>query len=138
MHKFGHCLSQNFTCEIELLQAKLSLEQQSHGSVLPLLLKDKNSYILTYFGVDNSGKLIESVKRGGSVHSTYPVAFQESSLLSIENKTTSSLRRDRKRKLTLTKTPINSKRNHHVILKLNHLLLTFMISTHSNKKHCSG
>ena len=85
LHKLGHCMNYDLTCGIETSQARLALEQQSSSSTLPLLPKNNDNYVLTYFWVDNVDKLVGLMQGGGPVHSTHLVAFQEQSPYSMKN-----------------------------------------------------
>ena len=62
LNKLGHCMPHKLACEIEASQ------------VVP---NSESSSILTVFWVDNSDTVVEQVQGGGSVNTTYMMAFQE-------------------------------------------------------------
>ena len=101
LHKLGHCMNYDLTCEIETSQAKLALEQQSSSSISPLLPKNNVNYVLTYFWVGNVDRLVELMQGDGSVHSTHLVAFQEHRPYSMKNSQKKYFSRQKKRTLEL-------------------------------------
>ena len=79
VHKFGHCLNYNSTCEIETAQAEVAQENLQKGTFLPVQPVSEDKFVFSHFWVDNFDVLIDKQVGGGSVHTTHLVAFQEKS-----------------------------------------------------------
>ena len=86
LNKLGHCLNYNKTCEIETAIAKSISIRAKEKNILPILPVG-DEIILTFFWTDNFDVNIESQKGGGSIHTTYLMAFQES-VKGVPNNTT--------------------------------------------------
>ncbi|MEM7299099.1 MAG: hypothetical protein AAF391_12640, partial [Bacteroidota bacterium] len=101
LNNMGHCLHYNKTCEIETAIAQSSTILANEKSILPILPVGDET-ILTFFWVDNFDKNIESLKGGGSIHTTHLMTFQESSD-GVSNNTTCNvnLPKSKKRKILI-------------------------------------
>ena len=101
LNKLGHCLNYNKTCEIETAIAKSTSIRAKEKNILPILPVG-DEIILTFFWADNFDVNIESQKGGGSIHTTYLMAFQES-VKGIPNNTNNnvSLPRSKRKKTSI-------------------------------------
>ena len=77
LHKLGHCISYNTVCEIETAQAECALEAPKSNNILALkpILLDQT--VFTHFWVDNFDIKVDRIGGGGSINTTYLMAFQE-------------------------------------------------------------
>ena len=98
IHKLGHCISYNNTCEIEAAQAEIAIKvSQENSSILPLKPKSPNDTVLTHFWVDNFDVLVDKIGGGGAINTTHLVAYQEESESSTTNVNTEFLNVPRKK-----------------------------------------
>ena len=77
VHRLGHCLSYNTTCEIKTAVAECVLEQANKTDILPLKPVSEEYITPTFFWVDNFDVQIDRLSGGGSVNTTHLMAFQE-------------------------------------------------------------
>jgi len=77
IHKLGHCISYDLTCEIETAQAEIVLKESKENNILPLQPASPCDSVLTHYWVDNFDVNIDRTNGGGSVNTTPLVAYQE-------------------------------------------------------------
>jgi hypothetical protein len=116
IHKFGHCVNYNYTCEVETAYAEVSQESARRGSALPLQPKTPENRVFTHFWVDNFDVLVDRQIGGGSVHTTHLVAYQTPNPDSVERRQTMSIERRKCRRLhiediNIATIPIEKKKN---------------------------
>ena len=96
-NKLGHGMNYNLTCECETAIAEKSLRMAEQSNILPLEPFDCDSFVPTYFWVDNFDVTVEKVGGGGSVNTTHLVAFQEQVQGAVPKTETYSGERTRRR-----------------------------------------
>ena len=104
LNKLGHCIPYKLACKIEASQ------------VVP---NSESSSILTVFWIDNFDTVVEQVQGGGSVNTTYMMAFQEMTPETKINDNKVQIQRTRKRKFVgsefkLTHANINQRKILHL------------------------
>ena len=77
IHKLGHSISYNTVCEIETAQAECALVASKSLNVLALQPTLPDQTMFTHFWVENFDLKIDQIGGGGSIHTTYLMAFQE-------------------------------------------------------------
>ena len=99
LHKLGHCISYNTVCEIETAQAECALEAPKSNNILALkpILPDQT--VFTHFWVDNFDIKVDRIGGGGSINTTYLMAFQEHQSHSQPNINTITVPRKKSRVL---------------------------------------
>ena len=76
VHKMGHCLNYNTTCEIETAYAEVAQQNAKNECILPLQPQSTET-VFTHFWVDNFDVLVDRQAGDGSVNTTHLVAFQK-------------------------------------------------------------
>ena len=76
VHRLGHCLSYNMSCEIKTAVAERTLDAKQM-EFLPLQPSTDKYIAPTYFWVDNFDVQVDRLVGGGSINNTHLMAFQE-------------------------------------------------------------
>ena len=98
-HRLGHSIDYKFVCEIETALAEAAQIFATESEALPVKPASNDVNVLTFFWADNFDMTVETQTGKGSIHSTYMVAFQEHSQLSVVTKQKIEMERTCRRSL---------------------------------------
>ena len=112
VHKVGHSISYNLTCDIETGLAEGVLKASKEGNVLPIKPISAGDTVFTHYWVDTFDVKIDRINGGGSVNTTHLVAYQqprsEHSNINI-NSAVRKVRKQKGRKLFIEDIAIHTK-----------------------------
>ena len=110
IHKLGHCICYNTTCEIETAQAECAIEASKEVNLLPLKPVSNEETVFTHYWVDNFDVIVEKMGGGGSINTTHLVAFQEQSMQCRTSEVVINVPRKKRRTLYYEDINISSER----------------------------